>query len=219
MYRTDRGAVTRNRGAARWLPGLLLLSSVLGVTAPARADVIELNRDGSVVIRASDRSETAGVAAEPIDLGDLRIPAEALTMSIQSQAPTLYSGAVAQIADANGISPFLLEALVWQESRWQAGARSRAGAIGLTQLMPGTARDLGVNPTDLASNLAGGARYLRQQLDRFDGNVELALAAYNAGPGRVQRSGGIPRILETQNYVRSIVDRLSTYSTPQGQPK
>ena len=78
--------------------------------------------------------------------------------------------------------------------------------------MPGTARELGVNPGDPFANLEGGARYLRQQLDRFDGNVEKALAAYNAGPGRVERAGGVPRIRETQLYVAAIMGRLSNHS-------
>jgi soluble lytic murein transglycosylase-like protein len=107
------------------------------------------------------------------------------------------------------LSPQLLEALVWQESRWRTNAVSPVGARGLAQLMPGTARELGVDPHDPAANLEGGARYLRQQLDRFDGNLEKALAAYNAGPGRVEAAGGIPRIRETQDYVAAILARLS----------
>jgi soluble lytic murein transglycosylase-like protein len=83
--------------------------------------------------------------------------------------------------------------------------RSHAGAIGLAQLMPGTAAGLGVDPTDPLQNLQGGARYLREQLDRF-GTPELALAAYNAGPNRVAQAGGIPRITETQTYVRRVLD-------------
>ena len=85
--------------------------------------------------------------------------------------------------------------------------------MGLAQLMPATARDLGVNPADPISNLNGGARYLRYLLDQFDGNVEKALAAYNAGPGRVRSAGGIPAIAETQNYVTSIVRRIASSST------
>ena len=85
--------------------------------------------------------------------------------------------------------------------------------MGLTQLMPGTARQLGVNQADPLANLVGGARYLRQLLDQFGGNVEKALAAYNAGPGRVRSAGGIPAIAETQNYVASIVRRVSLVST------
>jgi soluble lytic murein transglycosylase-like protein len=109
----------------------------------------------------------------------------------------------------------LIEALVWQESRWQAGAVSPVGARGLAQLMPGTARELGVDPNDPFANLEGGARYLREQMDRFGGDVEKALAAYNAGPGRVIKSGGIPRIRETQTYVAAIMGRLSNHSREQ----
>ena len=123
------------------------------------------------------------------------------------------------VANANEISPYLLEAVVWQESRWNPSARSRVGAIGLAQLMPGTARDLGVDPRDPIQNLSGGARYLRQQLNRFDGNVEKALAAYNAGPGRVMTAGGIPSIPETQAYVRAIVARLAANSIREGNLK
>jgi soluble lytic murein transglycosylase-like protein len=75
--------------------------------------------------------------------------------------------------------------------------------------MPGTARDLGVNPDDPFANLEGGARYLRQQLDTFGGDLEKALAAYNAGPGRVKQAGGVPQIRETQQYVSSIISRLA----------
>jgi soluble lytic murein transglycosylase-like protein len=81
--------------------------------------------------------------------------------------------------------------------------------MGLAQLMPATARDLGVNPADPAQNLTGGARYLRSLLDQFNGDVEKALAAYNAGPARVQRAGGVPAIAETRAYVASIVRRIS----------
>ena len=89
---------------------------------------------------------------------------------------------------------------------------SPKGAQGLAQLMPGTARELGVDPADPFANLEGGARYLRAQLDRFDGDVEKALAAYNAGPGRVEAAGGIPRIRETQHYVAAVMGRLSDHS-------
>ena len=110
---------------------------------------------------------------------------------------------IEQAARRHGLDPRLLAALVKQESGFRADARSHAGAIGLTQLMPGTARELGVDPHDPIANLDGGARYLSQQLDRF-GSVPLALAAYNAGPGRVAASGGVPQISETQHYVRNV---------------
>ena len=99
----------------------------------------------------------------------------------------------------------LLDALVWTESRYNPRAISKAGAAGLGQLMPGTARDLGVsNRFDPAANVFGAAKYLRQMLDKF-GVVPLALAAYNAGPGAVDRAGGIPRNGETPAYVREVL--------------
>lgn len=96
--------------------------------------------------------------------------------------------------------------LVQQESGWNANARSHKGALGLAQLMPQTARALGVDPYDVRQNLEGGARYLRRQYDTF-GDWRLALAAYNAGPGAVERHKGIPPYQETQNYVRVIYGR------------
>lgn len=99
----------------------------------------------------------------------------------------------------------LFDSLIVQESRYNPRALSRAGAIGMAQLMPGTARDLRViNPWNVADNLRGGARYLRQQLDEFS-SWHLALSAYNAGPGSVRRHRGIPPYRETTAYVRSIM--------------
>lgn len=101
----------------------------------------------------------------------------------------------------------LLQALIWTESRFNPMAVSRAGAAGLAQLMPGTARDLGVkNRHDPVASIDGGARYLRAMLDRF-GAIHLALAAYNAGPRAVLKSGGIPQNRETPGYVRSVLAR------------
>ena len=108
-----------------------------------------------------------------------------------------------EAARQHGVPEDLFLRLVQQESGWNASAVSSKGAIGLAQLMPGTAAILGVNAHDPAQNLRGGARYLREQYDTF-GDWRLALAAYNAGPGAVQRHGGIPPYRETQNYVRAI---------------
>ena len=109
-------------------------------------------------------------------------------------------------ADKHGIPQDLFLRLVYQESRFNPNAISHAGAIGLAQLMPGTAADLRVDPTNPAQNLEGGARYLRQQYEEF-GTWRLALAAYNAGPGAVKKHGGIPPFRETRNYVRIIAGR------------
>ena len=108
----------------------------------------------------------------------------------------------------------LLQALIWQESRFSIGARSPAGAFGLTQIMPGTASDLGINPEYYDSpylQVTGGARYLAAQLNTFDGTIINALAAYNAGPGRVFEYGGVPPFKETRHYVTVIPERYNLY--------
>ncbi len=114
---------------------------------------------------------------------------------------------IAQIATEEGVDPSLLEALVSVESNFNSRAVSHAGAKGLTQLMPGTAKALGVtDPFDPVQSLRGGAKYLRQMISQF-GDVPTALAAYNAGPGNVRRYNGIPPFTETQNYVRKVQER------------
>jgi soluble lytic murein transglycosylase-like protein len=120
-------------------------------------------------------------------------------------ANTPYAQEIDTAAGKYGIDPALLRGLIKQESGFNPKAGSAAGAQGLCQLMPGTARALGcTNPWDPAQNIDAGARYLKQQLDRFGGDVPKALAAYNAGPGAVQRYGGVPPYAETQNYVRRV---------------
>jgi len=107
-----------------------------------------------------------------------------------------------------GVPAGLLDALIIHESRYRVDAVSPKGAVGLTQLMPGTAANLGVNSWAIESNIRGGARYLRSMLDSF-GQYHLALAAYNAGPGAVVRYGGVPAFRETQSYVGDIIRRWS----------
>ena len=108
----------------------------------------------------------------------------------------------------------LLQAMIWQESRFTIGARSPVGAFGLTQIMPGTAGDLGIYPAYYDSpylQVEGGARYLSNMLDMFGGNIIHALAAYNAGPGNVQNYGGVPPFQETQHYVVVIPQKYNEY--------
>ena len=135
-------------------------------------------------------------------------------------APTadVGSGAVPNAAEIeaaaakHGIDPALLKALIKQESGFDPNARSPAGASGLTQLMPGTAASLGVtNPLDPAQAIEGGAKYLKQQLDAFGGDERKALAAYNAGPGAVQKFGGVPPYEETQQYVTKVLGYAEAY--------
>ena len=207
----------------RAVTAVAVLALATLVVAPAYADVLEIGNDGE----ARWISGPNVFQVEPTDVSLqgvaplAEIPAEAAVFpdyavadtGLHAQAvPDTYAAKVAELAARFDLSPALIEAVVWQESRWHAGARSPVGARGLAQLMPGTAREMGVNPDDPFANLEGGARYLREQLDRFDGDLEKALAAYNAGPGRVIDANGIPRIRETQTYVAAIMGRLSNHS-------
>ncbi len=121
--------------------------------------------------------------------------------------------AIAAAASRHGLDPAVLTALTQAESGFRPDAVSEDGAVGLTQLMPSTATRLGVtNPLEPIANLEGGAKYLREQLDRFSGDLSLALAAYNAGPTAVTRHGGIPPYAETQRFVSRVLDLARRYS-------
>jgi soluble lytic murein transglycosylase-like protein len=143
--------------------------------------------------------------------------APAVTMAAPSTPSALppgvpYGAEITAAAQRNGIDPALLAGLVRQESNFDPTVGSPAGARGLTQLMPGTAAALGVTDvTDPQQALEGGAKYLKQQLDAFGGDITKALAAYNAGPGAVQRYGGVPPYAETQNYVQKVQAFAAAY--------
>ena len=113
-----------------------------------------------------------------------------------------------QVGENQGVDPRFIHAVIWQESKYVARARSHAGAQGVMQLMPATAKRFGCeHPDDPVENITAGTKYLSWLLKRFSGNVELALAGYNAGEGSVDKYDGIPPYNETQNYVKIITER------------
>ncbi|MEF9897407.1 MAG: lytic transglycosylase domain-containing protein [Pseudomonas sp.] len=170
---------------------------------PVQADMyISIKADGSYVLSNVHRP---GRTYQRV----ISEPATSLVSSDQAQMITgmPYAELVAAAAEANDVPAALLHAVIQAESRYNPNARSASGAVGLMQLMPDTARELGVtNSLDPASNLQGGARYLKRMLTLFDNDITLAVAAYNAGPDAVLRRGRVvPPYAETQSYVPKVL--------------
>ena len=131
-------------------------------------------------------------------------------------APGPIDDLVGQNAATWQVDPSLVKAIIANESGFNANATSKVGAQGLMQLMPATAQSVGVRDSyDPAQNIAGGTRYLKGLLDRFNGDVRLAVAAYNAGPGAVEKYGDVPPYAETQSYVHNVLDSYAKYRTAQ----
>lgn len=178
----------------------LASTALVMMAAPACAQVLEIQPDGAVVrysgpaVYSDDGARS--LTPEP-NFGDVRATPREVALAIQESAAR------------HAVAAPLVEAVAWQESRFNQAAVSPKGAMGVMQLMPGTARRLGVDASTLAGNVDGGVTYLSQMLQRFQGDLPRALAAYNAGPEAVQRYGGVPPYVETQAYVRAIMGRLA----------
>ena len=196
---------------------LLALSVGLSVSTPLRAQIASQVDDSGKLVFVN--SEPAGHAPHrPVPPGfriartdaagnftatettDLRVPPDRLERIVRDASAR------------HNLDPALVKAVIGVESNWNPSAVSRKGALGLMQLIPTTAGQFGVgNAFDPAQNIEGGTSYLRSLLDRYHGDLELTLAAYNAGPGAVERSRGIPNIAETRSYVQKVTD---TYFRP-----
>ena len=173
---------------------LLLTAALAALGTPAAAQSVDWRRAGGDLFGRPAVEAAPAVVAPTVETPRL------------AALDQPYQAAIATAAATHGLDEKLLHALVLTESAYRPDAVSPAGAGGLTQLMPGTARDLGVRDRfDPLENLLGGADYLARQILRFQ-DLRLALAAYNAGPGRVARLGRIPDIEETRNYVATVVD-------------
>ena len=158
----------------------------------AHADVFEFKKDGSVVSHVVHdyRHRVHSVVYVP---------------KMPKNAKKQFQSYINVAAEKYGVETELTEAVILAESSFNPSATSHKGAMGLMQLMPGTAKDLGVSDAyDPKQNIDGGVKYLKGLLDTYDGNRQLALAAYNAGPEAVNKYNGIPPYQETQNYVRKI---------------
>ena len=163
----------------------------------AQAQVMEIRADGTSVTYSGPVVSTVA--------GTTPLAPSAITRSKNSAATI----ALHHAAIRHDVSASLIEAIAWQESRWNQNAVSPKGARGVMQLMPATAHSLGVDAGDLDGNVDGGAAYLAQMMRRFDGDIIRSLAAYNAGPEAVAHYGGMPPYRETQAFVSSILDRLA----------
>jgi soluble lytic murein transglycosylase-like protein len=190
-----------------------LLILLAGSVAPAYAQIYSW-RDAQGLLVVSDKPRT--------DEGDMTTYAVPRAASVRSTTATegtsrsaAFDDAIEAHATAQGVSPDLVRAVIQVESAFNPMAVSPKGAMGLMQLMPATAREMGVeNPFQPDENIRGGVVYLRQLLDRYDSNVELALAAYNAGPGSVERYRAVPPYRETQAYVKKVTGVSGVTAAP-----
>ncbi|ACZ19563.1 Lytic transglycosylase catalytic [Thermanaerovibrio acidaminovorans DSM 6589] len=173
------------------------IESRFGIERVQRGEVVSFDR--------ALKEAEGDLEDESLPGGDVEIP-ESAQERLKVWEPVLQ-----ELCGRYGVDPDLARAVMYHESGGRPDAVSSAGAIGLMQLMPGTARALGVDPRDPVRNLEGGVKYLAQMLARYGGDVEKALAAYNAGAGRVDSHGGVPPIPETQRYVKNVMALYRKY--------
>ena len=188
----------------------------IGSVAPSnnRAFAIALDQASDDLAKMEKAGKTSPVAEavqnpESLAKVDATVSGDVTSRASKSVEELDTLGLIEAAAQRNNVDPRLIEAIIEAESGGNQDVISSAGAVGIMQLMPSTAASLGVNPYDKAENIEGGTKYIRQMLDTFGGDVEKAVAAYNAGPGAVKSYGGIPPYKETQNYVNKVLDIYS----------
>jgi soluble lytic murein transglycosylase-like protein len=202
-----------------------LTALVLTVALPAVASAqIYMWRDaaGNMVLSDRPQDPSARTFSVPARAPGSHAPATVAaagpfrtTKSQYSRRAEQFDALIEENAAAHGLSPHLVRAVIQQESAFNPLARSHKGAMGLMQLMPGTAAELGVrDPYDPSENIRGGVTYLKGLLQKFAQNVELALAAYNAGPGAVEKYGAVPPYRETRDYVTRITNNVDVAPRP-----
>jgi soluble lytic murein transglycosylase-like protein len=201
------------KGHLRFVCPAALLCVWVSSTSTAQAQIYALReQDGTLVLSDKPLGPGARTFAVQGSGGTIRTTSSSdLSTVATATRVSRWDSTIEEHAAAQRVRPELVRAVIQVESAYNPRARSHKGAMGLMQLMPGTAADLGVvNPYDPEQNIRGGVAYLRMLLDKFGGNEELALAAYNAGPGAVSRYGdNIPPYRETQQYVDKVRSRTS----------
>lgn len=181
-----------------------------GLAGGAAAQVLDIAPDGVVtMLRGPAVYSEPGAPPQPLFPEQARPAPAAPVLFHSTPARANLADQLQSAADRNGVSAKVVEAVAWRESRFNPRAVSPKGAVGIMQLMPSTARAMGVDPRDAGANLDGGAAYLAQMLRTFNGDLTLALAAYNAGPDAVRQHAGVPPFPETRAFVDAILNRLA----------